>query len=98
MFIESAGLFASIAPEERNVYVAPPELGLQSVFATMNITLLTESRRYDCLEYLQVLSWRVRKLTICATPETVPELRDPANYEILFGPTPRSAGPHSLHP
>ena len=40
---------------------------------------------------------RIRKLAICATPETTPELLDPENHEILFGPRLRLAGPHWLH-
>ena len=49
------------------------------------------------LVYTQVLNSPVRKLAICATLETTPELLDPENHEILFGPMLGLAGHHWRH-
>ena len=68
----------------------------KGVLATINISLLTERRRYHCLEYPQVVNFRIRKLTICATLETVPGSLDPENREIPFGPMLHLAGHHRL--
>ena len=72
----------------------------KGVFVTINIALLTERRCYYCLNNGAAVGSRINNLLRglrYLNFQTVPELLDREKHEILFGPTPRWAGPHSLH-